>query len=345
MSLLTDCHRWSARAILALDDATRGGLEETHLQAALGVSMMFTRGGSDAAGVALNRGFAIAEQRGDALDQLQVLGPLQMFHIRTGDFNTALGFARRCSTIASTLEDSGALALAHALLGISLHLGGDLQCAGMELAAALRHGPNAKRSTTIYLGFESQILAGAILARNLWLQGHPAQAVEQARQTVNAAAPHGPSLDACDRADLGDFRFPLDRRCADRQRAYGLAYFPRGILFLGPYLAVGHGFEGELAIRRGDASGGIKRLQDCLKELHAAPYELLTTPLTLSLVQGLAGSGHYLEGLALIDEVIGLVKANGDVVHAGVAACEGQHSWLDAAGQPRRGGDELHGVT
>jgi predicted ATPase len=55
MSLLTECHRWTARAILGLDDAGRGGRQEMQLQAALGVSMMFTRGGRDAARKALNR--------------------------------------------------------------------------------------------------------------------------------------------------------------------------------------------------------------------------------------------------------------------------------------------------
>src|SRR5450432_900359 len=61
MSLLPECHRWSKFALLALDDAARGGREEMHLQTALGVSLMFTRGGQDAARVALNRGLAIAE--------------------------------------------------------------------------------------------------------------------------------------------------------------------------------------------------------------------------------------------------------------------------------------------
>lgn len=39
MSLLPECHRWSERAILALDDAMRGGPEEMHLQAGLGISL------------------------------------------------------------------------------------------------------------------------------------------------------------------------------------------------------------------------------------------------------------------------------------------------------------------
>jgi predicted ATPase/DNA-binding winged helix-turn-helix (wHTH) protein len=100
MSLLPECHRWSERAIFALDDAARGGVDEMHLQAALGVSLMFTRGGIDAARVALNRSLAIAEERGGALDQLRLLGPLNMFHLRIGDFKAALHYAKRCSAIA-----------------------------------------------------------------------------------------------------------------------------------------------------------------------------------------------------------------------------------------------------
>jgi hypothetical protein len=52
MSLLPECHRWSERAILALDQATRGGAEEMHLQACLGISSMHMLGQSDAARMA-----------------------------------------------------------------------------------------------------------------------------------------------------------------------------------------------------------------------------------------------------------------------------------------------------
>ncbi len=38
MSLLPECHRWSERALRALDDHAPGGVEEMHLQASLGVS-------------------------------------------------------------------------------------------------------------------------------------------------------------------------------------------------------------------------------------------------------------------------------------------------------------------
>ena len=150
-----------------------GGLDEMHLQAALGVSLMFTRGGRDRARVALERSLAIAEARGDTLDQVHLFGPLNLFHLRAGNFATALEFARRCSAAAASLDDPVAIALAHSILGISLHLRGDLAQARTELEAALDRGPRTQRTTTIYLGFEGKILAKAILARTLWLRAGP----------------------------------------------------------------------------------------------------------------------------------------------------------------------------
>src|SRR3546814_14632308 len=120
MSLLMECHRWSERAVQARDDATRSGREDMNLQTALGVSLMFTRGGMDAARMALDRSLAIAEEHGDARDQLQNLGPLHMFHLRTGGFNIALGYARRCSDIAKAQKEYAATIMALALMEIQL---------------------------------------------------------------------------------------------------------------------------------------------------------------------------------------------------------------------------------
>jgi predicted ATPase/DNA-binding winged helix-turn-helix (wHTH) protein len=315
MSLLPECLRWSERGILALDDATRGGLEEMHLQAAMGVSLMFTRGGRDAARVALNKSFAIAEQRGDALDQLRLLGPLNMFNLRTADFKSGLRCAERCSAIAATVDDSVAAALAHSILGISLHLGGDLTAARAQLEAAVRREPHSPRTTTIYLGFEGRSLAGAILARTLWLQGHPAQAMERARQTVKEAAgmDHSLTLAIALIWGISVFLWTGDLHSAEEHIDWLIASSESHSL--APYLAVGRGFQGELAIRRGDAKDGVDSLLGNLQKLHAMPYELLTTPLNIALVQGLAATGRFTEAMALIDDTIRLVETNGDVCY------------------------------
>jgi predicted ATPase/DNA-binding winged helix-turn-helix (wHTH) protein len=312
MSLLTECHRWMARAIVALGDAKRGGGEEMHLQAALGVSLMFTHGGRDAAREALNRSFIIAEEQGDVLDQLQVLGPLQMFYLRTGEFKTALRYAEHCADIAGALGDSVSTTLAHSLMGISLHLNGELGRARAALEAALRYGPRSDRTTTNYLGFDGRMLAGAILARTLWLQGYPDRAVERALLTIRdaEAQDHPLTLSITLVWAVSVFLWVGDLERADQHID---RLFARAELHsLGPYLAVGRGFQGELAIRQGDANSGTRGLQHSLTELHAAPYELLSTPLNIALVQGLAATCRFTEALALIDDTIQSVETSGD---------------------------------
>jgi hypothetical protein len=153
MSLLTECHRWSERAVLALDDATSGGHEEMQLQAALGMSMMLTRGESEAVRVALNRSLAIAEARNDVVTRLKLLGPLRMFHARSADFKTALHYATRCSDVARIIADPVAITLTHSMLGGSLYFTGNLAGARIELEAALQERTGPRRAGSTYLGF------------------------------------------------------------------------------------------------------------------------------------------------------------------------------------------------
>jgi hypothetical protein len=87
--------------------------------------------------------------------------------------------------------------LAHSILGISLHLSGDPDRARAELEAAVGRDARARRTTTIYLGFEGRILAGAILARTLWMQGRPTEAAARARDTIKSAAEMDHSLTLC----------------------------------------------------------------------------------------------------------------------------------------------------
>src|SRR3546814_14917228 len=44
----------------------------------------------------------------------------------------------------------------------------------------------------------------------------------------------------------------------------------------GPYLMIGRGFKGEVAIRRGDATGGVESLGEGLQAFLAPPYEFST---------------------------------------------------------------------
>src|SRR5207302_66263 len=178
--------RWSERALLAIDPSSRGSAEEMHLQAALGLTLMFTRGGSEAARNALARSLAIAETRGDAPNQLQLLGRMHIFHERIGQFDTALSYAQQSLVVAEGLGNPASIALAHSLLGVSLHLAGEHRD-GLKMLELAWKGPGTERISTVY-GFDHRNRAGISLARELWLQGQPSRARQLARQTVAEAA-------------------------------------------------------------------------------------------------------------------------------------------------------------
>ncbi len=313
MSLLPECHRWSEQALLALGEAARGGVDEMHLQAALGVSSMFTRGNSEAARTALNRSLLIAQERGDAPAQLQLLSLLHMFHHRTGDFKATLHYARQSAAVSGTIAVPGARALAHSLLGSSLHHSGDIASARAELEAAVQLGPGHARTRTIYLDFEHYNYADIALARTLWLQGFPVQAMERAKESVENAASkiHPVPLSRALVWAISVFLWAGDLESADTYTDRLISHAESHSL--GPYLAVAQGYKGALAICRGDARSGVARLQNAMEALHATRYELLTTTFNIWLAQGLAATGQLADALARIDAAIALVEENGDL--------------------------------
>ncbi len=315
MSLLPECHRWSERAIFALDDATRGGVEEMHLLASLGISSMQMHGQSDEARVALSRSLAIAEARGDVLNQVGLLGMLSMFDVRDGDFKTSLHYAKLSRTVDGIVENAAALALANSILGRALQFVGDHSGSRVELEASFRYWSRSPQTREVHLGLDHHILVGIGLARNLWLQGHPAQATERLHQTIKDAESksHPASLGLALSWAPGISLWIDDLQSAEEHADWLLSHAESHSLR--PYLAVARGYKGALAIRRGNASLGVEDLQGCLQQLHAMRYRMLNTEFKLSLVHGLVAIELFEEGLMLVDEAIRLVEANGDLVH------------------------------
>ena len=315
MSLLPECHRWSERAIAALGDTAHGSRQEMMLQAALGVSLMFMRGGRDAARMALERGLAIAESKGNAFDQLRLLGSLNMFHRRPGNFSASLECAKRCSAIAATMDDPAAITLAHCVLGVSLHTSGHLVEARNELEATLAGWQRSQQTMTIYLGFEGNMLAVAVLAGNLWLRGYPNQAIECGRQAVEEARnmDHALTLAIALLWAIIVYLWTGDLESAEADIDQLMALSEPNSL--APYVFVGRAFKGILAIHRGDANAGIEALHSSLQKLHTLPYELVSTELRLALAQGLSGLRRFDESLETINETIRLIEVNGDFLY------------------------------
>jgi hypothetical protein len=190
---------------------------------------------------------------------------------------------------------------------------GDLGGARAMLEASLQHWSRPWRTSTIYLAADRHYRPGIALARTLWLQGYPAQAVERAHQTIKDVMDHPVSLTGTLAWAVGVFFWTGDLRSAEMHIDWFISDAESHSL--GPNVAVGRGLKGQLAIRQGDAKGGVESLRDGLEKLHAARYGLLTTEFNISLAQGLAATGRFVEGMTLIDETIQLVEAKGDIIY------------------------------
>lgn len=276
---------------------------------------MHMHGHGDKARVALHRCLSIAEEHGDLTTQLRPEGILHMFHFRCGEFKVALDFAQRYRGFSETLGDPAAIPLSHYILGSSLHLMGDLRGARAELETSLEIWSRPQPTRSIYRAFERHFRASSALARTLWLQGHPAQAMERAHHANKDAErfDHPVSLVVVLAWTASIFLWVGDLEHAEELIDSCISHSESHSL--GPHLAVARCRKAELSIRRGDARDGVERLRAGLDEIHAFRYELLTTEFNISLVQGLAGIGRFAEGLSLIDETIRRVETDGDVTY------------------------------
>jgi predicted ATPase/DNA-binding winged helix-turn-helix (wHTH) protein len=312
LSHLIECRTWCARALDELEDGQRGTAIELELQGALGISLMFTRGNSDAAGRALTRALAVATDLEDGWNQLRMLGRLHIFHERIGEYEVAMGHARRAVEIAERMGQDEAIGVAYSLSGISHHLAGDQNRARQELELSLVRSPRSLRSRTVHYGFDHRNRSGIALARVLWLTGHAHEAEQVAHHTVALAAKLNHPLTHCialiwslaihtwmEDVDAADVALQAFTDCAQ-------------INALGPYIAAASGFRGEIAILRGRTDEALGMVEESLARLRAARYELLTTPFSIALARGLLLEGREREANQLLDGAIVRCESNGE---------------------------------
>ncbi|UFW48214.1 MULTISPECIES: ATP-binding protein [Bradyrhizobium] len=314
-SMLPECYRWSEQALLVLDDTRRGTSDEMRLQAALGYSLMFTRGGGNEARAALDRSLSIAEVRGDLTYQMWLLSALNIFHFRGGNRELTLQCAKRSLAVAEALGDPAAFALAHFVLGNSLYLTGDLRGAQAEFETAIENRSRAQRASKVYFGFDVAAPAAMGLASTLCLQGYPRQATEQAHLILEDARhiKHSITLSLTLIHAVLLFLWTGDLETAEKVTDWYISNGRAHSLAL--QVLVGRGIKALLAISRGDSQIGVDTLQNCMQELRAARYGMMASPFNLSLTEGLAATGRFDEAMSVINDGIQLVERNGDLIY------------------------------
>lgn len=315
MSLLGECRFWCASAVAALDESLVGTGIELELQAALGLTLMFTRGNSEVVETALRRALDIAVALGDAWKQLNLLGRLHIFHERIGDYATAHQWARMALAVAEGIGDPEAIAVASSFCGISLHLAGDQLQARDHLERSIRLGLPSERWRTIHYGFDHRNRSLIALARTFWLLGYADRARSLAEEAVEIAARLDHPTTHCIAliwalpiyVATGDF--------AKAAQTLDTLAAVSEINGFGPYIAAVGGLRGNQAVRLGRAEEALAGLEESLARLRAARYELLTVSLSISLSLALLMVGRLSEACQLLNELIDRCNANDERIY------------------------------
>jgi hypothetical protein len=194
------------------------------------------------------------------------------------------------------------------MIGVPLHYLGDHTNARRYIERMLaRYVTPVHRSHIIRFQLNQRVTASCTLARILWLQGFPDQAMRTAQSSVEEAWVTDHALSLCN--TLAQAACPIalfngDLMAAERFVAMLLDYSARHAL------AARHAeadcLRGSLFIQRGDVVIGSQHLRCALDELRKLGFVQRCPAFLGALADGLGRVGQGAEGLAAIDEALAL---------------------------------------
>lgn len=310
LTLLTECHSWTQQALASAELVD--SRKEMTLQAALGVSVMFTQGNTEGVRSAFTRSLQLAEELDDLHWQLWLLRGLHIYLTRVGDFHGALGTGVQGEGVARKLNDPTSTLNVEWMLGVAHHLIGNQDKAVQFCESAMVHNPSSQRLNIGHLGYDDRIVALVALARALWLSGRPDRAIEATRYTVQQAEQLEQPLTLGISLIWTIYVFLWVGDWASAESLIDRLIEHAARHFLGPYHAVGIGQKGELLLRRGDIAGGIEHLRRSQATLYATRHRIMTTVFATALAEGLAAHNEADEALRTIDEAIAQIGDHGE---------------------------------
>jgi len=307
LSLMDECRARTAQALSHLEGGSIvEGLVAMQLHAAHGLTSLYIKGPSESAEAAWKSALDLAERLGDVEQRLQALWGTWTVPVLRGEYGNTLALAWKYRDLAETMSRPGERLIGDRMVGTSLHYLGDQAGARRHIEHMLdRYAASAHWSNA-----SNRLQARMILARILWLQGLPDQALGVVRADIEGAhdivtAPsfcHGITEGGCPVALLTG-----ELPAAETFVAQLLDHAERHSLHL--WYAWGRRFAAALRIRRGDMDG-LESLGAALAE----PGETALLPdrcmFLGMLAEGLGLAGRTADGLARIDEALARARRN-----------------------------------
>jgi predicted ATPase/DNA-binding winged helix-turn-helix (wHTH) protein len=357
LSLLEECRSRVERALAVLDvaEVEAADLCEMKLQAALGVAFIYS---SDVTFAAMNAAWAraleIAERLGNMEFQMRSLWGLWFANWVSGRHRVALTLAERFRALAASGGSMNDMMVGERLIGVSQQFLGDQSGARVHLERMLRHyDPPSPASHVLRFQSDQRVAASIYLARVLWLQGYPDQAVRKARQALEDAGANDHMVSSCYVLIHGACSIALwtgDLHTAECYAEMLIDLSKR--CSLARWLAFGRSYQGVVAIRRGDITTGLPLLRSALDDLGEINSPLRCFMFPGEIAEALGRIGQTDDGLATLDAAIAhverteelwgmaeLLRIKGDLLlrqAAPNAATKAEQYFRDALGLARR---------
>ena len=307
LSLLDECRARVEKALFRIKPRSGSGARrEMQLYAALGASLLYTKGSTREAGAAWTSALAIADRLEDTEYQLRGLWGLWSHRMASAEYRAALAFAQRFRRIAAKQPEPADRLIADRMIGTVLYYMGDLIKGRRRIERMLsRYVDPLHRSHAIRFIWNQRVVGEIKLAVILWLQGFPDQAMRIAQQTIETTRTRDHTISRCyalARAACPVALWAGDLVTAERYVSMLLDHSAK--LAVAVYQAEGRCFKGMLLIKRGKDGTGLPLLRTALDELRETGTVLHYSAFLGALAKGLAGAGHVAEGLAAVEAAL-----------------------------------------
>ena len=299
--LLTECHKWSAKALSLLDATDRWSRKEMVLLETLATAAMWTGGTAGEVRGAIARALEIARRLGETSHRLRLMAGMHIFLVRGGDFRGSLAVAEELSSAVLDSADISYEVLADWMRGGSHHFLGDQRAAERDFQKGFARG--GARNLHLF-GLDYRVRALVSYARVLWLAGRPDRAMEVAREAIDEAAASGRSVDVCFSLLYATpvFLWCGDWKTAERTLGQLTHHTNWGALL--SFHATELALRGELLVHLGETDRGTPILRDALKAMKTERLVILVMRATCALVDALIRSGQLDEAFTVVANAI-----------------------------------------
>jgi predicted ATPase len=302
LSLMSECRERCERALLSLGPHVTANLSlRMELQMNLASAILITMGPPDQAKTLLTEALETANALNDLKAQAEALLTLSAIYAFHGEYGRVQTAAERIEQIAHRIGDPIYLRFAHQQMGAARLTRGRPREAQQYLERVLRFPatPGGRRGV-IYYNPNDQVVARAMLARALWMQGFTQQALNEARLSLKEFQGTDHPLLLCRALYFGICRIATmagDFATADREIARLIEVATRLNAHL--WETAGHFLKGKLLVERGEFAQGLLVLRDAFETCGRTGWRLSYAEFKGALVLGLAGTGRLDEAPCL----------------------------------------------